>query len=284
VLQLNKYERQIRAFGEEVQDRLRDSLVCIVGLGGIGSQIAQALAYLGVESFILIDEDIVEGSNLNRLIGATAGDIGRKKVNVTADLILHTNTRATCKQIAKNLRSREALAEAQKASAVFGCVDNDGARLVLMELCCAYKLPYLDSATEFFLEVGRVSNFGGRVVVSRPGDFCLSCAGEIDMEMAKAQLEPEKTRKVREEHGYGFGPDVPSPAVVSLNGIIANIAVTEFLMMTSVIREPFRKSTYKGMRGVVQVSRDIRREGCFNCEYLVGQRDSANIFRYAFSE
>jgi molybdopterin/thiamine biosynthesis adenylyltransferase len=214
-------------------------------------------------------------------VGATVNDIGRQKVAVAADVVRDVNEKAGCRSVARDLRSREALASAKEASVIFGCIDNDSARLVLMELCCAYQIPYLDAASEFFVSGDAVRDFGGRVVVSRPGDFCLDCAGEINMEMAKAELEPELARKVREEHGYGFGPTVPSPAVVSLNGIVANIAVTEFLMMVSGIREPFRKSTYKGMRGVLQVSRDIRRPGCFNCEYLLGKGDSANIYRYA---
>jgi len=282
--QESRYERQVQALGTEVQERLRKSNVCVVGLGGLGSQVLQALAYLGVQTFTLIDEDSVEVTNLNRLIGATVGDIGRPKVDVGAELVAEVNPNAVSTPIAKNLRSREGLDHARDASVLFGAVDNDGARLILMELCCAYQLPYFDAATEFFLEAGRVADFGGRVVVSKPGDFCLSCAGEIDMELAKTQLEPEGTRKVREEHGYGFGANVPSPAVASLNGIVSNIAVTEFLMMISGIRQPFRKSTYKGMRGVVQVSRDTRREGCFNCEYLVGRGDSANIYRYALKD
>lgn len=280
----NKYDRQVQAFGKATQQKLASSVACIVGLGGIGSQLAQALAYLGLGSLVLIDDDVVEDSNLNRLIGASAADVGRKKVTVISDLIARTNPTALCKPIAKNIRSREALEEASKASVLFGCVDNDGARLILTELCCSYKVSYIDSATEFFVEAGEIKDFGGRVVVSKPGDFCLSCAGEIDMEAAKAQLEPETTRKIRQEHGYGFGPLLPSPAVVSLNGIVANIAATEFLMMMSSVREPFRKSTYKGMRGVLQVSRDFRRDDCFNCGYLVGLGESADIFRYALSE
>ncbi len=281
--QETRFDRQLRAFGNAAQERLRAVRVCVVGVGGIGSHIVQALAYLGVGTFLLVDEDRVEYSNLNRLVSATAADVGRAKVDAAADLIRGIDPDATCHSISKTLRSQEALLAATNASFVFGCVDNDSARLVLMELCCAYKIPYLDAATEFFVQDGAVQDFGGRVVVNVPGDFCLDCAGEIDMEAAKAGLEPENVRKVREQHGYGFGPSQPSPAVVSLNGIVANIAVTEFLMMVSEIRKPFRKATYKGMRGILQVSRDVRRTGCFNCEYLLGKREAANIFRYALT-
>ena len=285
-LQLEKetrFDRQVRAFGGEVQERLRAVTACIVGLGGMGSHVLQSLGYLGVGRFLLVDEDRVEHSNLNRLVGATVRDVRRPKADVAADFVRNIDPEATCRSITKNLRTHEALDAATKASVVFGCVDNDSARLILMELCCAYEIPYLDSATEFFLQGSAVSDFGGRVVVNVPGDFCLDCAGEIDMEAAKAGLEPDNIRKVREEHGYGFGPSEPSPSVVSVNGIIANIAVTEFLMMISKVRPPFRKATYKGMRGILQVSRDVRRTGCFNCEYLTGQREAANIFRYALS-
>ena len=64
----DRFSRQILAFGEKGQSAIAHTKVGIVGLGGVGSFVAQMLAYLGVNEFLLVDDDIIEESNLNRLI------------------------------------------------------------------------------------------------------------------------------------------------------------------------------------------------------------------------
>jgi molybdopterin/thiamine biosynthesis adenylyltransferase len=276
------YSRQLLAFGEAGQKAIAGTHAAIVGVGGLGSHVAQQLGYLGVGRMTLIDGDRVEDTNMNRLVGAGTSDLGTPKVDVVAAAVRRVNERAKIEAIAADLRSQRALKSLQDIEVVFGCVDNDGARLILMELCCAYRKLYIDSATEIIpAESDRPFDFGGRVVVSIPGQFCLSCSGELDMEVAKADLEPEDVTQVRKAHGYGISERGPAPAVVSLNGIVASIAVTEFMVAVTKIRAAHRKSTYRGMRGVVQVSTDERRPDCINCGYLLGRGDSANVVRYA---
>ena len=276
-----RFARQVLAFGESGQERLGQAHAAVVGVGGIGSCLVQALGYLGVGRFTLIDADLVEESNLNRLVGATPADIGRAKVDVIASQLTELSQSVRVERMTADLRSRRALTALREASVVFGCVDNDGARLILTEFCAAYRKLYVDSASEIIPAREEATfDFGGRVVVSSPGTFCLSCAGELDAEAAKADLELPEVKKLRHAHGYGI-PEATAPAVVSLNGIIANIATTEFMVSVTGVREPFVKSTYRGMRGVVLVSTDRRQPGCINCEYLLGKGDSAGIMRYA---
>lgn len=276
-----RFARQVLAFGESGQESLRQAHAAVVGVGGIGSCVVQSLGYLGVGRFTLIDADRVEESNLNRLVGATLADIGRAKVDVIASQLTELSQTVHVERIATELRSRRALTALGEASVVFGCVDNDGARLILTEFCAAYRKLYIDSATEIMpAREGVAFDFGGRVVVSSPGTFCLSCAGELDAEAAKADLELPDVRKLRQAHGYGV-PEATAPAVVSLNGLVASIATTEFMVSVTGVRDPFVKSTYRGMRGVVLVSTDRRRPGCINCEYLLGKGDSVGVMRYA---
>ncbi len=79
---MERFDRQILLFGEEGQKKIAAVHVAIVGLGGLGSHVAQQLAYLGVERFVLIDGDIVQKTNLNRLIGATVEDADAKRLKV----------------------------------------------------------------------------------------------------------------------------------------------------------------------------------------------------------
>src|SRR5713226_7372002 len=150
----DRYAWQILAFGEEGQQKIETAHVGIVGLGGIGSHLAQGLAYLGVGSFVLVDDDHVDVTNLNRLIGATPPDAESEtlKVDVTERLIRQINPRATVCKVPRNLRSRDAIQALLCCPVIFGCVDHDGPRLVLMELAAAYKLILIDSATEIIRE------------------------------------------------------------------------------------------------------------------------------------
>lgn len=276
-----RYARQVLAFGAEGQERLQHEHAAIIGLGGLGSHVAQQLAYLGVRQFTIIDDDRVEESNLNRLIGATSSDVSRTKVGVVGDVLRRIDGSIRVRGIEAELRTRVALKSLGETTAVFGCLDNDGARLVLTEYCCAFRKLYIDSATEITpASTNQELDFGGRVVVSIPGEFCLDCANELDMEAAKQDLETYEVRRQRVAHGYGIGTDAPAPAVVSLNGVIASLAVTEFMVAVTGVRAPQRKLTYKGMRGVVHVTADTRRPDCMNCGYLAGIGDRADILRY----
>lgn len=279
----NRYDRQVLAFGRDGQEQLEAARVGIVGLGGIGSHIAQGLAYLGVKDFVLVDDDYVDTTNLNRLVTAFPADAAAKKPKVDAAerQIKLINPEATVAKTSKNLRSREALTGLTSCPTVFGCVDHDAPRLILTELAAAYKLTLIDSATEIAAESGHVREFGGRVVVARPGLFCLDCAGQIDMEVAKQELSDPLTRQVRKEFGYGLGEDGESPSVVSLNGVIAGLAITEFVVSVTGIREPYDHLQYHGFRGRVNIRTDQRRQTCYTCGSLTGTGEKANILRYA---
>jgi hypothetical protein len=281
----NRFARQILMFGEEGQKKIETQKVGIVGLGGVGSQVAQALALPGVARFGLIDDDRIDETNLNRMAGAFPDDVGRLKVEVARDHILKINPKAEVLTFPQNLRTREAVEFLTGCSAIFGCVDHDGPRLVLTELAAAYSVTLIDIATEIFPEAkGQPFDFGGRVVIARPGDYCLLCADQLDIELAKEELETPEIRAARRKHGYGLGSDVPAPAVFALNGSVVNPAVMEFLLMVTGIREPERHLTYKGMRAVMTNRTDGPKRDCFTCGCLCGQREKANIWRYLLPE
>ena len=278
-----KYSRQILAFGKEGQNKISEVKVGVVGLGGMGSAIAQMLAYLGVKRFILIDDDIVDETNLNRLIGATIKDVENKsaKTEIARKLIksINPDARITTYQNLKDEVSLDVLSN--EPDIIFGCVDNDSARLILTELCAAFEKVLIDSATEIFVEE---NYFGGRVVFAIPKEFCLKCAGQIDFNIAQQELESKEEKTFRVKHGYGLGPHVPAPAIVSVNGIIAGLAVTEFVVYITKVRKPNKRVTYKGMKADVNVineSLDKIIPGCYYCDYLAGKRELANIKRYS---
>lgn len=278
-----RFSRQVLAFGEVGQKKLASAKVGIVGMGGLGSQIVQSLAYLGIQDFSIVDDDIVEESNLNRLIGALPIDAREKrsKVDVAERMIMQINLEARVEKLPTNLRNEQVLDALTNRDYLFGCVDNDAARLILTELAAAFEIPLIESATQIHPKDGWVNGFGGRVIIAYPGEFCALCADQVDIKIAQTEIESPPERKFREKHGYGIGLKETSPSVISLNGIIANLAVTEFLMLLTNLRPYNRMVVYKGMEGKVNVRIDKKKEDCVICNSLVGIRESADLKRYA---
>ena len=101
-----RHDRQVRAFGEDGQARIAETRVAIAGLGGIGSLVAMQLAHLGVRHLVLVDDDLAEETNLNRLAGAGASDTGRAKVAVAAEYARKANPEARVLPLQANIRDR----------------------------------------------------------------------------------------------------------------------------------------------------------------------------------
>ncbi|WP_293265827.1 tRNA cyclic N6-threonylcarbamoyladenosine(37) synthase TcdA [Neptunomonas sp.] len=83
----NRFGGSRRLYGIEAVERFRDSHICVVGIGGVGSWVAEALARSGIGEITLIDQDDICETNINRQIHALDGSIGQSKVSVMADRI-----------------------------------------------------------------------------------------------------------------------------------------------------------------------------------------------------
>ncbi|MCM8593807.1 MAG: tRNA threonylcarbamoyladenosine dehydratase [Candidatus Accumulibacter sp.] len=80
-----------RLYGQDAIDRLNDARVAVVGIGGVGSWTAEALARSAVGSLTLVDLDMIAESNVNRQIHALEGEFGRAKVTAMAERIRSIN-------------------------------------------------------------------------------------------------------------------------------------------------------------------------------------------------
>lgn len=85
------FERTIQLIGEEKFKILQDSTVLIFGLGGVGGHSCEALVRSGVGKVIIVDDDIIEKSNMNRQIIALHSTLGRPKTEVMKERLLDIN-------------------------------------------------------------------------------------------------------------------------------------------------------------------------------------------------
>lgn len=280
------FDRQLPWFTPEAQRALRRLRVGIVGAGGTGSPLLQNLVYLGVRDFVIVDDDAADDTSMNRLITATAADVETAKGILARRLIKSVAPGAAVTFVPSRLQSHEALDALKGADVLMGCVDNDGARLILNELALAYEIPYFDLAVGVYAEKGRVEAAGGRLCAVVPGGPCLYCMDEIDPEEARFFLGSAEERAFQIVHGYVRGMNVQAPAVVSLNATLAAMAANEFAVFVSGVR-PVNPYTEFDLLGAgrplksqwVAPRRVEKLSGCIECT-LAGAGDGARIERY----
>ena len=275
-----RYTRQVDVVGRVGQCRLGQVRVAIVGVGGIGSIVARTLAYEGVRSFTLIDPDVVNRSNLNRLDGAAVCDAWFKcrKVKVLRRAIRWIAWKARVQIVPQSVFTPEAFERLVQADVLIGCTDNEATRLFLSEFAAAYLKPYIDIGSGIHVDKNKVINAaGGRVNVLLPGEGCLLCARAIDLTRANHELSRPELRRFSEAHGYVEGADVPAPAVMSLNQTVAAVATTEFKALVCGLREPVRYIRYDMLTGEAKPTKFTCRHDCLICRSYVGKGDSLNL-------
>lgn len=277
-----QYDRNVRFFGVEGQEIISSLTVCIAGVGGLGSHVVQQLVHLGVRNFILIDPECLDITNMNRYVGATLQDALDKlpKVDIAERLILSICPEATVTKLQDTVISADAFEFVKTAGYLFGCFDDDGPRFIMNELCSAYEVPYIDLASDIHT-VGDMI-YGGRVVTVLDSHSCLSCIGELDQDEIQNALNDPKVKMLKKEL-YGVKNEFlneKGPSVVSINGTVASLGVTEFMVSVTRVRPAKRYITYRGDQAKTMVRNERETKDCFCCDVLRGLRENANIERY----
>jgi len=277
-----RFDRNVRLFGADGQRELRSQTVAVPGVGGLGTHVIQQLSLLGVGGLILIDPEELDVSNKNRYVGVRHDDPvpGTRKIDIGERLVLGIDPSIRVTKLFDSVVSEAGFAALRQATFIFGCLDRESVRLVLTEFAAAYKMPYLDLATEIRTEGGL--SYGGRLCLNSGGSGCLMCLGVLDVAEAQRELagpDPAKDRRAI----YGLDADAlgeAGPSVVSVNGVVASLAVTKFMVLVTGLRPAQRLLTYHGQSGKVTVSADQPYPDCYYCRSMWGAGDSANLKRY----
>jgi molybdopterin/thiamine biosynthesis adenylyltransferase len=151
------------------QVRLVQSHVVLVGLGGIGSPALQYLAGAGVGQLTLIDDDVVDASNLQRQTIFRSEDIGRPKAEAAAAWLAAFDPALAGTAHITRLTKANAAELIAGADAVLDGSDNFATRLAVSDACVQAGASLTSAALGRFQ--GQVANFAGH----RPGDACYRC-------------------------------------------------------------------------------------------------------------
>jgi hypothetical protein len=268
-----RFDRQIRAFGRPAQRRLADLTVAVVGLGGVGSQVVQSLAHLGVGRLVLIDPDNVSESNLNRLVGATYADAATatSKVTVAARTARSANPDVLVRELAADVLDPATWRALRAADLLIGAVDGHAPRWAMNRAAVQYALCYLDIGVGLGPVPGPDGvprlEAGGHLAVVRPEGPCLLCMSGYDARKVGPELAPDAVLDAaRRDAGYRTDePDEPTPSVVFVNQILAGHAVGELLNYLSPWRSPqpyLLVDLVAGLTSTIHVDRDLDCPAC----------------------
>lgn len=143
---LNQFSRTELLYGKEAMDKLSNAKVAIFGIGGVGGYTVEALARSGVGHFVLVDDDKVCVTNINRQIIATIQSIGKYKVEVMKERILSINPKADV-EIRQCFFLPENKDEFDFASYdyVIDAVDTVTAKISIIMESKAYNIPVISS-------------------------------------------------------------------------------------------------------------------------------------------
>ena len=226
-------ERTAQAFGAGTTVALRRLSVAVVGASGTGSPVVEMLVRLGVGEIILIDPDLVEERNLNRILNATRADIGRPKVEVLADAIRRMGLGTRVVPIQSTLFDPDVVRRVALADVLLGCVDSVDGRDLMNRIAAHYSIPYFDVGVRLDADgQGGVDGVHGTVHYLQPDGSSLLSRGAYSAAALQAahliRADPELYASQFEEK-YVIGAQEGSPAVISVNTFYASLAVNELL-------------------------------------------------------
>lgn len=227
--------RHAQLFGEGTTAKLRALSVGVVGCSGTGSPLIEQLARLGVGRLTLIDPDVVELKNLNRIYNSTLEDayLATPKVQVMARAIARMGFGTVVEICGSTLISRKSVESLAGCDVVFGCVDSVEARHLINRLCTYYLIPYFDLGVKLQADgAGGIDEVCGAIHYVKPDGASLLDRKAFSSEQLRAEGLKRTDSKAYEEQrkaGYIHGVQEDRPAVISINSQIASMAVNEFL-------------------------------------------------------
>lgn len=239
--------RHAAAFGQPFVDKLKSLRVGVVGAGGTGSPTVMLLARAGVGELVVIDNDKLEKSNLNRVRGAGVSDVGKNKARILQDVIttLQLPTKIAALEFLVD-RDPIAVDALSSCDVVFGCTDDQIGREVLNTALYVYAQPYIDVGLG-----GQIIDDGegqpylryhyGRISTILPeSGECLFCQGVIKDVWIRHQYalreNPElAATEARERYLEGGGEQ--APGVGPFTSAVADYGVATLFDLI----KPFRK-------------------------------------------
>jgi hypothetical protein len=224
--------------------------VGIIGFGGGGSHFGQQLAHIGIKNQVIYEDDFVEDTNMNRLVGGWFTDIKRKtpKIKVAERLIKKILPNSRLKLIGEKWQN--APQYLQECDIILGAVDTYAGRRDLETECRRYLIPFIDIGMDIHPVENSAPLMAGQVILSMPGMPCMHCYG---------YLTEDKLAREAAKYGATGG----RPQVIWPNGILASTAIGTCIDLITGWTNLKDRLVYLSMNGNTQtIVNHIRIEHC----------------------
>lgn len=286
-----RFHRQSLIYGKAGQAILGEAKVAIVGAGGVGMLLVQALARLGVGHLVVIDPERVDPTNLPRLPEATrlngmdyfdrdgmpamlrraARRFAARKVRVARRIARRANTSITFEGIVGDVADDDVARRITDCDFIFLAADTMLARDVVNQIAYQYLIPTLQVGSKVVTDkkTGAVLDVFGvvRTLGTAPG--CLSCGDLIDpVRLSEESLgDPMQVANQR----YVDDPDVYAPSVITLNAMASGWAANDFMQYMVGLSRP--RTGFRILRTMpvndrsphVTVQEPVRDPTCYAC-------------------
>ncbi len=234
--ELERYNRQILLIGKDKQEKIKNATVLIVGVGGLGSAAAYYLTAAGIGKLILVDDGLVELSNLQRQILYTINDVGKPKVFAAKERLRKLNPHVDI--VVYNTRFNNELADKllPEVDLIIDALDNWDTRIILDKAAWRHKKPFIHAG---------VYGFYGQLTVLIPGKTpCLRC------------IFPKKPKTQQ-----------PLPVFATTPGVLGILEANEALKLISGIGEVLANKLliYDGSIGLFEIVKVAMKPNCTIC-------------------
>ncbi|WP_198408606.1 HesA/MoeB/ThiF family protein [Sulfuricella denitrificans] len=260
------FDRQVRAFGQDIQKILSNLHIGIVGLGGTGSPVAEQLCRLGVGRLSLFDGDVLDATNVNRVYGSKVDDAGQFKVEIIKRHLDSIGLKTIIDVFPKHITDKNTAESIRDCDVVFGCTDNELPRSILTQLAMHYNIPVIDLGVLISSQHGAITSVYGRVTTLISGEACLFCRGRISAEAIRVETLSDEDRRNQIRDGYAPELDEPAPAVIAFTSATASAAISELLHRLTGFMGEERQSSEVLLafdQSRIRTNRIEPRDGCF---------------------
>ena len=240
---MSRLDRQ-SFLGPNSETILAGTTLGVVGLGGGGSHVVQQAAHMGYGRYVVVDPDIAEDTNTNRLVGATLNDVELASPKIAIALRIIRGLQPGASVVAVQDRWQNAIDDLKRCDVIVGAVDSFSEREQLERFARRHLIPYVDIGMDVHELGSERFLIAGQVILSMPGGPCLRCCGLISDELLQ-----------REANEYGAAG--ARPQVVWPNGILASTAmgiITQLVTPWSPPVPAFIYLEYDGNKGTVTQS------------------------------
>lgn len=234
-------EATLSVWGQEAQNDLVRTRVGIVGLGSVGSLVADALSRVGLTRLTYIDFDLLEMRNLDRTLGAAQADVlaGLSKVQVAARStgLSHTAAQLDLRVVPDSVLTPHGLAAALDCDVLICCVDRPWPRFLLNVIAYSHLIPVIDGGIMArVMPDGRPLHIDWRIHTVGPQRACMVCLGalrrsDVALDREGKLDDPDYIEGLSEEdkayfsrrNVFPFSMSVAAHEVLQLVGLVTSL-------------------------------------------------------------